>query len=339
MQSISVLFAKGISVTREVLIVGSGVIGMTAAAELLTRGVPVRIYTSKEKPVAGLNGVGILERQGDSINLVQQGRLTKTNSIAWEDRTFKKCEGFIREGSQWVSFMPVEYHRMTRTGDPFEVPYNGMEARELTDEEIIPPYQCGVLFNGFIINTRGCYAYLQNLVHSHQLFQGVEYGEIESPEEVNHPCALIACGMGQRAWDSQIVPGLGETLLMRDSSIPRSKVIGGIRKEYSANLVPIPGKRDEFILGASKRDGLDETSPRQSWWDQILNAGCEICPQLEHSDVLERRVGVRPKRIGGILVEADEADGQRRVIAGGFGGSGWTLSWGFAEWAAEFLMS
>lgn len=322
---------------KEVNIVGAGVVGITAAYVLLGRGLRVRVKSSGLEPIAGRNGVGILERQGETITLARRGSESSFSSIDWEDQTFQVFERWLAAGMPWVRKMPVTYHRVSKTEEPFESPFPGMEAIELSPDELVAGFSVGVRFDGYIINTRQYYDFLREQVEQHPLFLGFELVDIQSPDEIDDPLVLIACGLGQRRWDPAVFPGLGETLIVDSPEVPRDRVVGAILPDYSGNVVPIPGSANEVLVGASKRDGLDYQSPRDEWWDKILELGTRAVPELASGKILDRRLGCRPKRKGGVRLELIETPISRKLISGGFGGAGWTLSYGHASAAYSLL--
>ncbi len=69
------------------------------------------------------------------------------------------------------------------------------------------------------------------------------------------------------------------------------------------------------------------------------HAGAVLAPlDLRPARVIEPRVGLRPYRPGGFVLRADRLPGGKPVVHNyGHGGSGWTLSWGCAEMAADLL--
>ncbi len=313
---------------KEVLVVGAGVIGATTALHLLQNGFTIRILTSEDAPVAGLNGVGIIERHNYKVNIISPDGLEEINSIAWENESFRKFQSFLESGYDWIDYKPVEYHWTNFSAESTLSPFPGMEVKD------VPPlkdFSRATVSNAYLINTRSYHNYLLEKVKDHKNFLGIEYGEISAPAELEHDCKVICCGLGQRRWDSEIYPCLGETVLIDNKDTAREKVIGGLRPECSAVVFPIPGSASHFILGASKRDYLDLDSDYASWSSKIIDYALEVVPTIQGFKLLEERSACRPMRNGGVRIQTTLDKESLTIEAGGLGGSGWTLSWAIAD--------
>lgn len=87
---------------------------------------------------------------------------------------------------------------------------------------------------------------------------------------------------------------------------------------------------------AAKPRTLRPSPPSGPWRGGVLPA-----PDLSDAAVLRYDAGIRPYRRGSVRLAVSQpgelTPGQRWVHNYGHGGSGWTLSWGCADWAASRL--
>ncbi len=321
----------------DILIVGFGVQGKHAALEALQEGLSVRVMTSPSAPVAGANGIGIIERQDELITLSEVGDVLTFTSEAFENEGFQFYEQELNNGAPWIEKKSIHYHRMADTS-PDDRPFPGMERETLSKAEVREPYQCGYRFKGYILNTRMYLAELDRRIFEHPNFLGLQHGEINSPDEVRHPVKIITCGMGQKRWDREIFPGLGETMILELADVDRSFVIGGIRPTYSGNIVPIPGTSDRWRCGASKVDHCDITSDHDELWTSIREEVNHLRPEFVAARTLELCVAARPKRNGGVFIRIYlDAEGEFVAEIGGLGGAGFTLAYAIAKRVVEII--
>jgi glycine/D-amino acid oxidase-like deaminating enzyme len=90
------------------------------------------------------------------------------------------------------------------------------------------------------------------------------------------------------------------------------------------------------IIGGTKEERDQESSPRPETRRKLLEAGAKAFPELLDADgkfrVIRDIVGRRPSRTGGMRLESEDLGNGRRVIhAYGAGGRGVEMSRGVAE--------
>lgn len=88
--------------------------------------------------------------------------------------------------------------------------------------------------------------------------------------------------------------------------------------------------RDRVVLGGVAQEDDWDTEPRSSDTEGILKRCRELEPRLGGARVLEHQVGLRPARHE-VRVEAEQLDAVRLVHNYGHGGTGVGLSWGCAR--------
>lgn len=108
-------------------------------------------------------------------------------------------------------------------------------------------------------------------------------------------------------------------------------------------LIPRP-KGGGTIVGGTKEIGDHHEKARPETRSKLLQQSVEAFPDfvdsIEKFEVVKDNVGRRPWREGGIRVEIESIDRDRRIVHGyGAGGRGYELSWGVAERIVELIRS
>jgi len=91
----------------------------------------------------------------------------------------------------------------------------------------------------------------------------------------------------------------------------------------------VPRERD-VVLGGTAEEGEDDTRPSERTAEEIRARCVAAMPALEGARVLGTRVGLRPAR-SAVRLEAEPRSGGTVVHCYGHGGAGVTLAWGCAE--------
>lgn len=99
--------------------------------------------------------------------------------------------------------------------------------------------------------------------------------------------------------------------------------------DQSALTYVVPRERDVVVGGTAEEDVYDP-APDPGTADRILARARQLVPQLADAAVLGHRVGLRPARPA-VRLETESRDGSTVIHCYGHGGSGITLSWGCAE--------
>lgn len=132
-----------------------------------------------------------------------------------------------------------------------------------------------------------------------------------------------ATGLAARelAADPGVYPARGQIVLVANPGIEES-----VRTEGDPNTYVHPRSRDVVLGGTFEPDRWDLT-PDPAVRDQILQRTRALVPALAGAEIVGEKVGLRPCRRGGPRVERDG----RIVHAYGHGGAGMTLCWGTAD--------
>jgi D-amino-acid oxidase len=141
------------------------------------------------------------------------------------------------------------------------------------------------------------------------------------------PLVVNASGLAARslAGDDAVFPARGQIVLVRNPGLTESVRTPG------AYVHP---RSSDVVLGGTFEPGNWDLSPSPAVTEGILARTAALVPQVRDLPVLGERVGLRPCRRGGPRVER-----QGQIIhAYGHGGAGMTLSWGCAAEVARLAL-
>jgi len=93
---------------------------------------------------------------------------------------------------------------------------------------------------------------------------------------------------------------------------------------------------DEVVLGGSADEDEWSMDPDPSTAEQILHRCTQVEPRLEGARVLEHRVGLRPVR-SAVRLDEESLGGSRCVHNYGHGGNGVSMAWGCAREVAALV--
>jgi D-amino-acid oxidase len=287
----------------DVVVVGGGIIGLTAAIRLGAAGADVAVWS----PVDPL----------DTVSAVAAAVWYPTHTAAdprvltWAAATYDE---FTRQAAAGV---PGVLLRPTRNlGATVEPPWWAPAAGEVT------------LAGGevrFVAPLAEMAVYLPWLRSQVRFVRrGVDR---LTDAFATAPVVVNATGLAARtlAPDPAVRPARGQIVLVANPGIESSVRVEGPQSTYVH-----PRSRDVVLGGTFELDDW-RTEPDPATRDAILARCRALVPELASAPVLGERVGLRPVRDGGPRVEAVRVGGGTIVHAYGHGGAGMTLSWGCAD--------
>jgi D-amino-acid oxidase len=307
-------------VTRtDVLVVGCGVIGLTAGVRMREAGLGVRIVTAA-LPLQTTSSVA-------AALWYPYKAYPEDRVLSWGSRTFEVFEELSRVSESGVRMREgVEiWHK--KVPDPWwasAVP----GVRRCTDDELPPGYTDGHAFVAPVIEMP---VYLGYLLDRFLESGGrIEHRAISSLEEAGEGHVVVNCaGLGARelVGDPSMEPIRGQIVRVRNPGLERF-VLDEDNPEGVTYVIP---RSEDCILGGTAEEGEWDTEPDPQTAAAILRRCEALEPRLAGADVLEHKAGLRPGRPE-IRLEIDYvAQSPPRVHNYGHGGSGVTLSWGCAE--------
>ena len=141
------------------------------------------------------------------------------------------------------------------------------------------------------------------------------------------PVVVNATGLaaGALAGDPAVHPARGQIVLVANPGLETS-----VRRIGEPGTYVHPRRRDVVLGGTYQPDDWN-TTPDPDIRGAILQRCRALVPELEGAAILGERVGLRPARHGGPRVEAEAVPGGTIIHAYGHGAAGMTLSWGCAD--------
>jgi D-amino-acid oxidase len=303
----------------DVIVVGCGVIGLTAAVRMRESGLDVLIVASA-LPLDTTSSVA-------AALWYPYKAYPEDRVLSWGSRTFEVFEDLARVPESGVRLREgVEVWR-----DPVPDPWWASAVpgvRRCTEDELPPGCRDGHLFTAPVVEMP---IYLGYLLDRFSSAGGqVERHAVSSLDDLVDGRVVVNCaGLGARelVGDTSMEPIRGQIVRVRNPGLSRF-VLDEENPEGITYIVP---RSDDCILGGTAEEGEWGTEPDPSTAAGILRRCAALEPRLAGAEVLEHKVGLRPGRPEIRLEREDVDHGPPRVHNYGHGGSGITLSWGCAE--------
>ncbi len=304
----------------DVMVVGCGVIGLTAAISLREAGLDTNIVTA-ELPQDATSSVA-------AAIWYPYKAYPEDLVLSWGRRTYEVFEELsevpetgvlLREGVEiWHQPAP----------DPWwadAVP----QVRRLHKDELPPDYSTGHAFVAPIVEMP---IYLSYLLGRFAASGGsVERRALSSLEEIaGEACVVVNCvGLGARdlVGDASMRPIRGQIVRVRNPGLERFV----LDEDDPKGVTYIVPRSHDCILGGTAEEDHWNLEPDPETARGILDRCTRLEPRLAEPEILEHKVGLRPGRPA-IRLEREVGPNDTPLIHNyGHGGSGVTLSWGCAE--------
>jgi len=237
---------------------------------------------------------------------------------------------------------PPEANLTLKTGDVYAGPDDHF--RVLEKAELLPGAQWGCEYDSYSVNVPVYSKWLLDKfitgggqVIQHKLKAAEEAFDCAQEAGLGTVSTVVNCSGRNFDRDPRMNIIRGQTVLVRqqyDKTVTRQN-----RDGTWAFLIPRP-RGGGTIVGGSKEIGDWEAGVRPETRQKLLQQSVDSFPDfvdsVEQFDVLKDNVGRRPWRDGGLRIEVEALDSNRRIVHGyGAGGRGYELSWGAAERIVE----
>ena len=302
----------------DAIVVGCGVIGLTAAICMREAGLDARIVASR-LPEATTSSVA-------AAIWYPYKAYPEDSVLSWGGRTYEVFEQLsgipesgvlMREG--------VEIWR-ERVPDPWwagAVPH----VRRCDEDELPTGYTDGHAFVAPVVEMP---VYLDYLMDRFAAAGGsVERRTLSSLDEVDALVVVNCTGLGARdlVGDRTMQPIRGQVVRVRNPGLERFI----LDEDDPKGVTYIIPRSHDCILGGTADEGEWDLEPDPETASGILDRCTRLEPRLADAEILEHRVGLRPGRPEIRLKLENVPRRVPRIHNYGHGGSGITLSWGCAE--------
>jgi D-amino-acid oxidase len=305
----------------DVIVLGGGIIGLTAAARLLDRGLSVRVWAEHD-PL-------------DTVSAVAAAAWYPTRTgydprvLSWAAATYEAFRRQHRDGVPGVLLRATRNLERTAGDEPWWAPAAG----EVSYAAAAPPWVREVRFTAPMVEMTTYLPWLRDRLRERGA--GFERRHAASLSEAlaDTPVVVNATGLaaGLLAEDPQIHPVRGQIVIAENPGLSTSVRVEGDPSTY------VHPRSGDVVLGGTFQVGDDNLAPDPALRDAIVARCTALVPELGDVRVLGEKVGLRPARHGGPRVEAERRDGGTVVHAYGHGGAGMTLSWGCADEVARLV--
>ncbi|HET7463947.1 MAG TPA: FAD-dependent oxidoreductase [Longimicrobium sp.] len=310
---------------REALVIGAGVIGLTAAVRLREAGwrVHVRAAEPPERTTSAVAAAMWYPYRVGPEALVTE----------WGERSYAMFRRLAADPYTGVRMTPgIEL--LPPGADPGIVPdwaAHIPDFRTARADEV-PAGRVGWAFTVPVADTA---VYLRWLAARFAEHGGeVEIGRVASLREVagEFPLVVNCTGLGARelVGDAAMRAVRGQIVRVENPGL-RSFWLDEYDPEGLLYVIP---RGADCVLGGTADEGEEETAADPAVADSILRRCAAAVPALAGARVLEHGVGLRPWRPE-VRLEAESIGGATVIHDYGHGGAGVTLSWGCAERVVE----
>jgi D-amino-acid oxidase len=327
--------------TPDVLVIGAGVCGLSAAIVLTDAGYRVEVYAADPPhrttsaaagALWGPHLVGADDRIGP-----------------WAEQTQRRFRDLATEPAAGISEMAGLVCSPGGSGHDGSV--NAGSGQDGADQEP-PAFTTGAgpavrcdpadLPAGFSIGWRYAapvvdmpryldYLLTELLDRGGHLTLGTPLRDLDDARERSDAPVIVNCaGIGARDLvpDAELTPVRGQVVVAANPGLTEFFV--GEREDPSEVTYIFP-HGPFVVLGGTQQRGAASLRPDPAIADRIIAHCVAAEPRLAHAPVLAHRVGLRPVRAG-VRLETQAISGGRHLVHNyGHGGAGVTLSWGCAQ--------
>jgi D-amino-acid oxidase len=308
----------------DAVVIGAGVIGLTAAIRLCEAGATTRIVTADDPtsttsvlatamvgPTFGFSGPRVSAWEAETIGTFFDEPMA-SGVHRCRGRFLAKPAGFIPPGAE------------------------ALPAFEVCNQGDLPDgYDSGFWAEVPLVDMPTYLAYL--VTRCEALGATIERATLASLDEgfALAPRLANCSGLGARDLvpDAEVVPSRGPKIVVENPGLDTFVFVGPPGPEWTS----FHPHGDVVVLGGSATPS-DDTSVDPDEETAIRQRCAAIDPRLGGARVLEHRVGLRPERPT-VRLEAEQLGETRVVHNYGHGGVGVTLSWGCAADVTRLLLA
>lgn len=307
--------------TRDALVIGAGVTGLTTAVCLSEAGFSVEVWTAEPPEATTSAAAGAMwgPYLTEPRDLIRQYSLTSL-------RVFTELAKETASGITLVS--GIEAGRTL--AEPPDWADMLPDFRLCTESELPDGFASGWRFTAPIVDMPAYLRYLQDRLVAAD--GSVHIRRVDSVNDATHDHDLVinCTGYGSRAIGDPSVTSVRGDLIVVDQPDPPIEEFFSEETGLASDLMHIYPQPSHLILGGTALPGRDSRDPDPAIAQGILERCAEVEPRLKGVAIREHRVGLRPTRPM-VRLEPEHVEGSMIIHNYGHGGSGVTLSWGCAN--------
>ncbi|MET9951207.1 FAD-dependent oxidoreductase [Streptomyces sp. NPDC006339] len=311
------------------VVVGGGVVGLTAAIRLAERGLRVRVWsrdavTGTTSAVAGA--------------LWWPYRIEPAAEVgAWSLASLRVYEGLAADPAATGVRLVAGVHADTLLSGLGAWAGEVAGLRPLAAEEVPGPYEVGLAARLPLIDMPVHLAWLRARFEA--AGGVVEHRAVTDLREAAAVAPVVVNCTGLAARDLVPDPGVravrGQLVLVENPGVDTWFTAADGASSETTYFFPQPGR---LILGGTAQEDDERSAPDPSTAAAIVARCARIRPEIARARVLGHRVGLRPTRAGGVRIESEPLPGGGLLVHDyGHGGAGVTVAWGCADRVAELV--
>ncbi|MCY1141660.1 FAD-dependent oxidoreductase [Actinoplanes sp. Pm04-4] len=313
--------------SRDAIVVGGGVSGLTTAVCLAEAGYAVRVWAAEQAADTTSYAAGAIY----SPYLLDDDRAPE-----WAERTFDELRMLASDEDAGVSM--VFGQEVSRApAQPPSWATRVPDFRQCEREELPVGFTSGWSYTVPLVDMPVYLRYLQKvLVEKHG--GTVERRRVSTLDEVaaEAPVVVNCTGLGARELvpDPALRPIRGELVVVSNPGINR---FVAEHSQIDSELTYLLPHRDVVVLGGTADERRWDLAPDDKVAAGIIARCARIEPSLRGARVLDHRVGIRPAR-DRVRAERTSLNGDGTVLHNyGHGGAGVSVSWGCARHVVSLL--
>ena len=318
------------NLSKEVLILGSGVSGLSTGILLLETGYKVTIWAKDLPPNTTSNKAAAV--------WYPYLCYPRDKAIPWARTTFEYIKKEIMNDPKSGCIMrTVTEMFVKQQPDPWWKDAFPGEIERPLKEELAEGYTDAYRIQSIVIDTSLYMEYLMDIFKN--LGGTVIQKEIKDIQEALKENGLVVncTGLGSRELfnDDKVYPVRGQMVKIKANGFDQVVV-----DDYDGpnNLSLAVARVNDIMLGGTVQvnDWNTEVDPKDT--EEILRKVKLIAPQLKDIEIISESVGLRPARES-VRLEIEKFGDKTVVHNYGHGGAGFTLSWGCAQDVVNLIES
>lgn len=303
----------------DIVVVGGGVIGLTAAVSLAEAGRCVHVWTAEipRKTTSAVAGAMI----GGPVFSEPLDTCTR-----WQRESF---EEFTRLADDMRTGVRVARGRLvSRLDEGIPAWAESLPGFEALKPEDLPGFPMGFWITSPLVDMP---PYLDYLVDRLCAAGGdIEIRNVASLDEAAAVTSIVVNATGVAALslvrDDSVQPVRGQHVIVENPGLDDFLFEGGVETDWTS-IMP---HAERVVLGGVSQPGDWNLEPDDEQTEAILRRCIEVEPRLAGAKVLGVEVGLRPDRPS-IRLDEEAVSGTRMIHCYGHGGVGVSMSWGCAN--------